>query len=210
MTHTPQSLVIDGNEANVTQRVGSNTYAYELLKALRALIIAQYPGVTVTVVLSAPPVDDFPRSHKQWRYQVVKPAKFFTQWALPLFLFRNRRRFDAVFTPGHYAPRWCPIPYVSSVMDLGYIRYPQYFRRSDLFQLKNWTAYSVRGAKAVVTISQFSQREITEVYRIPEERIVVAPPALEPRLARAASWAILPPRRDDATTKKYHRLSRSV
>ena len=44
-------LAIDGNEANVKNRVGSNVYAFEILKALEQLTYRQR-NIKVTVLLN--------------------------------------------------------------------------------------------------------------------------------------------------------------
>ena len=170
------NLAIDANEANVTNRVGSNVYAYHILEEL-AQLIKQKKQITVTVFLSQPPVFDLPKENNYWHYEVITPAKFWTQFALPLYLFKNKTKFDLFFTPSHYAPRFCPIPYISSVMDLAFLSFPEQFKVNDLIQLKNWTSYSVKNAKKVITISEFSKQEITNHYLKKKSDIVVAYPS---------------------------------
>lgn len=168
-------FAIDGREANVHHRVGSNVYAFHIIEEL-ALLIKEDPGLQATVLLAAEPVSDLPCETEDWRYQVVTPAKMWTQWAEPLHLFKNKNKYDALYTPGHYAPRFSAVPYVSSVMDLAYLYYPEQFRSSDLLQLKNWTQYSVKRAKKVVAISEFTKKEIHHHYKKKLEDIVVAYP----------------------------------
>ena len=118
----PLHSAIDGNEANVESRVGSNVYAFELLQALEEKT-RDNPTIAVTVLLSSPAKSFLPVERQGWKYQVVGPQKFWTQWALPLHLFAKRKQYDIFFTPGHYAPRIASIPYVSSVMDTTYLDY---------------------------------------------------------------------------------------
>lgn len=154
---------IDGNEANISQRVGSNVYAFELIKHLE-LITRERSDVSATVFLTQHPLPEMPKERPGWSYQTVHAQKFATQWALPLTLFTMRKRLDIFFTPGHYAPRMCPVPYVSSVMDLAFLYYPKQFKFKDYLQLKLWTKYSVQKAKHVVTISEFSRSDIVKQY----------------------------------------------
>ena len=177
--HQLIKLAIDGNEANVKNRVGSNVYAFEILKALEQLTYRQR-NIKVTVLLSEPKAVDLPKVRRGWHYEVITPAKFWTQLALPAYLFQNQAKFDLFYTPGHYAPRHCPIPYVSSVMDLAYLKYPHQFTKKDYLQLKNWTSYSVKQAVKVITISQFSKNEIVSLYHRLAEDVVVAYPAVSP------------------------------
>ncbi len=177
MLNKKLQLAIDGNEANVTNRVGSNVYAYELLTSLESLPDVR-DSADVTVLLSAAPLPDLPKARAGWQYQVVSPRPFWTQLGLPLYLWFHPRRFDVLFTPGHYAPRWSPIPYISSVMDLAFLEYSDQFKASDLVQLRDWTAYSVAGASKVVAISKATKRAVVAAYGQSAEDVVVAYPAL--------------------------------
>lgn len=86
------------------------------------------------------------------------------------------------FSPTHYAPRFCPIPSVISVMDLSYIHYPELFRKEDLYKLKNWTKYSVLQAKKILTISSASKSDIIKTYGVPEDKVVVTYPGIKLRI----------------------------
>lgn len=166
-------IAIDGNEANVKNRVGSNIYSYELLQALSKL------KANVVVYLKDRPLDDMPRKNQRWQYRLVGPRKFWTQFGLPLDLYLHQPKPDVFFTPGHYLPRWSPCPTVMSIMDLSYIHFPEMFRKRDLWQLQLWTARSVKKAKKIFTISQFSKNAIINHYRLKPEKVVVAYPGFK-------------------------------
>lgn len=179
-------IAIDGNEANIKNRVGSNVYAFEIILGLEK-IAQKRNDLEITVLLSEKKINDLPRPRRGWNYQVITPKKLWTQWALPIYLYKNQKNFDVFFTPGHYAPRICPIPYVSSVMDLAFLQYPKQFRKTDLLQLKNWTSYSVKNAKKIVTISEFSKTKILETYKKKAEDIIIAYPSitnLKPKITK--------------------------
>lgn len=170
-------FAIDGNEANVQNRVGSNVYAFELLVALEKLL--RSTNHTVTVLLSATPQPELPQPRKGWKYSVLLPRKLWTQWALPLHLFHHRHEYQALFTPGHYAPRYSSIPYISAVMDTAYLEYPDQFTTQDRVQLRNWTAYSVKRATKIVAISEFTKASIIANYGVSVEKIEVVYPAVK-------------------------------
>jgi glycosyltransferase involved in cell wall biosynthesis len=178
----PLHIAIDGNEANVTQRVGSNVYAFEVLRALEGRT-RQNPSIAVTVLLATQPVNSLPPERNGWKYKTIGPKKFWTQWALPLHLFQKRKLYDIFFTPGHYAPRLTPIPYVSSVMDTAYLEYPDQFTPRDRLQLTKWTAYSVAQARKVIAISHYTRQSVINQYGKQEKDVVVAYPAINPTKA---------------------------
>jgi glycosyltransferase involved in cell wall biosynthesis len=171
-------IAIDGNEANVKNRVGSNTYAFMIISEIYKLT-ANRKNIDVTILLSSEKLADLPAKRNNWRYMVLGPKKFWTQWALPIHLFLHQKDYQLFFTPSHYAPRISSVPYVSSVMDLAYLHYPKQFRANDLLQLKNWTKYSVKNARKIITISKFSKKEIQTHYHRLSKDIIVANPSFQ-------------------------------
>lgn len=167
---------IDGNEANVEKKVGISEYVYELLLQFNKM---QGGNVKFEIYLKNSPRDDLPPVGKNWHYHVFGPRKLWTQFALPLRLYINKNRPDVFFSPGHYAPRFSPLPQVISIMDLAFFHFPEYFTRKDLAQLKSWTEYSVRKADAIITISHASKDDIIKQYTIPEEKIYVVYPGIK-------------------------------
>lgn len=171
---------IDGNEANVENRVGVGQYAFQLLTQLEKFTSNNLPageaGLQFTIYLKDNPLPDLPKEHDRWRYKVVGPKRFWTQFGLPLNLFLSRPRPDVFFSPNHYAPRFCLAPSVISILDLGYFYFPQYFKKSDLTQLKSWTAYSVKQAKKIITISESSKRDVIKFYKKEAKDIIVTYP----------------------------------
>src|SRR5581483_5659127 len=137
-------IAIDGNEANVERKVGIGEYAFKLLVEFSKL---KKQNIDFSVYLKEPPRQDLPKESNQWDYRIIQPKKLWTQIGLPLDLYRHRPRPTLFFTPTHYAPRFSPIPTVISVMDLSYLYFPELFKKSDLYQLHNWTRYSVNKAK---------------------------------------------------------------
>ncbi len=170
-------IAIDANEANTHHRVGSNVYAFEIIKAIYELT-QEDKNIDVTILLSSEPVEDMPLPRVGWKYRVIGPKLLWTQFAEPIYLFLNHRKIDVLFTPGHYAPRLSVVPYVSSVMDLAYLNYPDQFDQNDLIQLKHWTKYSLKKADKIITISEFTKKDIVNHYQKKSEDIVVAYPAI--------------------------------
>ncbi len=169
-------IAIDGNEANISNRVGSNVYAFELLRSLEKLTHSNQ-NIDFTVLLRQQPITDLPKARLRWNYRVVGPSRLWTQWALPLHLFAYRHQYDLLFSPGHYAPHTCPVPYVSSIMDTAYLDFPDHFRKTDLFQLTFWTKRAVKNAAKIVAISEATKADIVRHYHKKPQDIVVIYPA---------------------------------
>ncbi|MCX6793675.1 MAG: glycosyltransferase family 1 protein [Candidatus Gottesmanbacteria bacterium] len=164
------NIGIDGYEANIENRVGIGRYAYEIL-------IHLYPLVTkhdVIVFLPSRPRKDMPPETDHWHYRVVGPAKLWTFIGLPLAM--REEHLDVMYSPTHYIPRFTSVPRVMAIMDLSYIKYPELFRAKDLYQLRNWTAYSAAKAAKIFTISEASKNDIIRQYAVPQSKVVVTYP----------------------------------
>ena len=179
-------IAIDGNEANVKNRVGSNEYAFQILKNIWKTQLPFRVGVGTAgtafkfkVYLKNAPLADLPKETNWWKYKVLKPEFLWTQWRLPLELFLTKEKPDVFFTPGHYSPRFCPIPLVISIMDLAFLRYPEQFLQKDLWQLKKWTALSVKKANKIFAISQSTKNDIIKFYGVKPDKIVVTYPGVK-------------------------------
>lgn len=161
---------IDANEANLTtHRVGVNQYAFNLLHALYNL---KTPHEFV-IYLKTPVLPDLPLPRMGWSYRVIPFPKLWTQTRLPFDLFLHSPRPQVFFSMTHYAPRFCPVPSVVAIMDLGFLKFPKQFTSKDFNQLRSWTAYSVKKAKKVMAISQFTKQDITSAYSYPADKIAV-------------------------------------
>lgn len=165
---------IDGNEANVQRRVGISEYSYQLLRYFQSY----GSNINCKIFLKKSPLDSLPLQTDHFKYEVVKPSRLWTQVGLPLRLFR-KRDIDLFFTTTHYGPRMSPVPTVVSVMDLSYIHFPELFKKKDLYKLTNWTKYSTKKARKIITISNSSRNDIIKYYKIPEEKIEVVYPGIK-------------------------------
>lgn len=161
---------IDGNEANIENRVGVGQYAYNLLLSLYKLDSEN----KYIIYLKNPPLKDLPIPKQNWQYRVFGPQKLWTKFALPLHLFTQKEKLDLFFSLSHYSPSFSPFPTVPTIHDLGYLQYQDQFTKKDLYQLINWTKQSIKKASHIITVSNFSKKEIEKIYRINSEKISIA------------------------------------
>lgn len=173
-------IAVDANEANVTKKVGISEYAFELIKQFEKLQTSNY---NFHIYLKDRPGSDFPPQRTNWHYKVFGPKKLWTQLALPVNLFFKKDRPDVFFSLTHYGPRFSPVPTVVSIMDVAFFHFPEYFTPKDLKQLTSWTGYSVKKARAIITISEASKNDIIKWYGIDAERIHVIYPGIKPTIS---------------------------
>lgn len=159
------TIGIDGNEANVENRVGVNTYAFNILKQLYFIEgKKKVPEIMYTIFLSSKPHSEMPSETKYWKYKILSARKFWILTRLTPYLLLNLRKFDVFFTPSHYIPPFLPIVRVCSIMDLGYLENTEQFRPYDYWQLRMWSAYSIGASKYIITISTASEADIVRHY----------------------------------------------
>lgn len=163
---------IDGYEANVLQRLGSSQVAFELIKNLEKIDQKN----EYTILLPSPPLEDLPRERKGWSYRILKPKRLWTQISLPLALYSAKEKPDLIFSPTHYIPRFSPVKRIVTIFDLAFLHFPEMFVSRDLWQLKNWTHFSAKNADHIITISQFSKKDIVKQYGLDKDNITVAYP----------------------------------
>jgi len=161
---------IDGNEANIENRVGVGQYSLSILKEWQKIAS---PNNQFIIYLSRSPQFWLPKKNQYFSYRVFGPQKFWTQFALPFNLFFKKREIDVFFSPAHYMPRFSPIKTVVTIHDLAYFYYPQEFKKNDLWQLKSWTKYSVKKAAKIIAVSQNTKKDLVKFYKINPRKIAV-------------------------------------
>jgi len=166
---------IDGNEANVKNKVGVGYYAFNLLKALKK----EDRKNEYWIYLKNKPLEDMPIESPSWKYIVMGPKKMWTRFALPLKLYTQIKKPNIFISPSHYTPFFCPVPKIVSIMDLGYLDTPEQFTKKDFYQLKNWTEGSLKTSQHVITISEFCKKDIVKRYKISPDKISILYPIVD-------------------------------
>jgi len=171
-------IAIDGNEANISQRVGVNQVAFELLHHLAKLKTKH----KFVVFLKNRPLPDLPPTSENFTYEVFGPTKAWVLTGLTMRLLRSPRP-DVLFTPSHYIPLVSPVKRVFAIMDLSYEKFgAEYFTQYDLNQLRRWTAQSAKKAKRIITISEYTKKDIVEIYNTSPDKIDVIYPGYDQEL----------------------------
>lgn len=176
---------IDGNEANLTSRVGVNQYAFELIWSIWRLIAERknekYP-IDMRVYLRNAPLPSMPPATENFKYEVLNGKGLWIITRLMPYLLKTREgvdRPDVFFTPSHYLPLFAAMPMVCSIMDLGYLESSAHFTKKDFWQLKYWTARSLKVSKYIISISESTKQDIVRHYHVQPEKIVVTYPGYD-------------------------------
>lgn len=85
---------------------------------------------------------------------------------------------DVWFAPAYTAPLRLDVPAVVAIHDLSFVAHPEWFRLREGVRRRWLTRQSARRAASVITISEFSKRELMDRLGVPASKIHVIPPGL--------------------------------
>jgi glycosyltransferase involved in cell wall biosynthesis len=129
-------------------------------------------------ILYAPEPLGVPLDPKRWAIRLVpgRPGAWWEQVRLPASV--RTDHVDVFFAPAYSAPLRLPVPTVVAIHDVSFCTHPEWFRPREGFRRRWLTRESARRARAIVTISDFSRREILSALGVPDDRVHVIPPGV--------------------------------
>jgi glycosyltransferase involved in cell wall biosynthesis len=160
--------LIDGR-ALTGRFTGDRTYWRNLLQALPDA----GPG-DLFVVASRIPVDPAEQIASPNVRYVTAPAPNDRIWTLRnLPAIARAERADLIHVQYTAPPRFlCPCPIVTTVHDISFKLYPQWFPRRDRILLNLTVPISMRAAARVITVSESSREDIIKTYWIAPDKVV--------------------------------------
>ncbi len=194
--HSTLRIAIDCRTA-LSPKTGDRTYTLTLLRGLAHLNLdaAQWK---FQLLLDAPDENGIlPQSACFEKVVLTAPnSRWWTLFALPKWARENRP--DLVHL--HYlAPRFLPCPFVTTIHDVVFRARPRTFPPLHR-AIMNWGMPSTaRRAAKIITVSEFSKREIARYLRVPRSKIAVTYNAVDERYLQPISAAQI-----EAVREKYH------
>ncbi|MFH1142256.1 MAG: glycosyltransferase family 1 protein [Candidatus Uhrbacteria bacterium] len=167
---------IDATSANKKERTGVEWYTYHLIQNLKEVI----PGDHQVVLYSATPLqDDLKDLPGNWKSQVLKwPLKkgwntFRLSWEM------LRRSPDVLFVPGNKLPLIVSKKVITTVHDIGPDRIPDKYEPKIRRRIRQATKVAVKKSTKIITVSEFTKRELIEKYKVAEDRVTAIPIAVD-------------------------------
>jgi glycosyltransferase involved in cell wall biosynthesis len=159
---------------------GNESYAVNLIEAL-----AQIDGVN-DYTLYVTTAEAYSRFHRRWPNFKVHTTRPHTPLIrIPLTLSAELRKHPVdVLHVQFTAPPFCPCPVVVSIHDLSFEHLPQTFNRRSRTQLRLTVRHSARRAAKILSLSEYTRRDIIETYRIEPEKVAAIPLAAPAHFAR--------------------------
>ena len=153
---------------------GEETYTRNVIRALAAVDLDN----DYTLFLSPPPPETPLPGAERMRRVVVQPRDRLVRLLVTFPLALARERIDVVHAQ-NTVPPLSPAPAVVTVHDISYERYPQFFVAAEVRRLRLLMPLMVRRAAVVLTVSEFSRRDLMRRYGVPPDKVVVAPDAVD-------------------------------
>jgi glycosyltransferase involved in cell wall biosynthesis len=102
-----------------------------------------------------------------------------TRWEqLDLAKSLRAEHLDVFFSPAYTAPLFIRTPLVVAMHDLSFVAHPEWFSTREGMRRRFLARRAALAARAVITISLFSRRELVERFGLPDSRVHVIPPGI--------------------------------
>ncbi|KPJ85095.1 hypothetical protein AMJ57_04320, partial [Parcubacteria bacterium SG8_24] len=181
------TIGIDASRANARQRTGTEWYAYHVIRELRDIIPDTYRVILYSKEALRDGLEDLP-SHWESRVLAWPPRKLWTQLRLSWEMYR--RPPDMLFVPAHALPVILPRKAVTTLHDVAFMAYPQAYRPLERIYHRFAARFAVRRAR-ILTVSEFSRREIVRYFRADEAGIRVTPLGIDTDTYRRPSAEVI-------------------
>lgn len=169
---------IDASRATSPEPTGSEHYSWRLINGLLSI-----PGEHRhrLYMRDRPPAGHF-RDAPGVEQVVIPFPRLWTHLRLSAEMMA--RPPDVLFVPAHVLPLAHPRRSVVTVMDLGYLAYPEAHRWADRVYLDQSTRWNVRQARHIIAISGATRDDIVAHYGTDPARITVIYPGVNEEVVR--------------------------
>lgn len=163
---------IDASRANKPQRTGTEWYSYHVIEHLKRVVPSD---VRVWLYTREPLRGDLADLPPNWESRVlVWPPKYL--WTLMRLSWEILRRPpDTLFVPAHGLPLVLPKRTVVTIHDIGFMRLPELYRRRAAWYHRWVVRRAFSRAEVVVTVSDWTRREIERVFGASKGMVMVIP-----------------------------------
>ncbi len=162
---------------------GNESYATNLIEALAEIDSHNQYTLYVT---KKEAVDRYQDRWPNFSVHRTLPHSPLIRIPLTLSLELRRRPVDMLHVQ-YTAPPFCPCPIVSTIHDLAFEHLPETFKRRSWMQLRLTVRSTAKKAAHIITVSDYSKRDIIQTYGITPERISVTHEAAPSRFGPVAS-----------------------
>jgi glycosyltransferase involved in cell wall biosynthesis len=164
---------IEATRANKPTKTGVEWYAWHVIQELKKL--TQGDGNSWVLYSNQVLTGGLETLPENWYEDRIKwPLPFgWTQFRLSYEL--KKRKVDALWLPGSTLPRYVPKQTVVTVHDIGFHRFPKLYKPRQVHIHERAMKEIAHKAARILTVSEFSAREMVEAYGIDSKKIAITP-----------------------------------
>jgi glycosyltransferase involved in cell wall biosynthesis len=124
------------------------------------------------ILCSPEPIDHVPYAGLRLASETAPGAgTLWEQRVLPKLVARSRA--DVLFSPAYTCPLLSPVPIALAIHDVSFMAHPEWFSFREGLRRRTLTWFAARRARRVLTLSDFSRREIVRHLGIDQTRVEV-------------------------------------
>lgn len=146
---------------------GNETYIYYLIKSLSNLDSNNSYHIYYTKAKAKNFV-----AKDNFKFQKIKIHNRFVRLSMS-FPFELYKHPVDILLVQYIAPLICPCRLIVTIHDIGYKRYPAFFTKAFRRRQSFLVPLNIKKARKIITISEFSKRELIELYNVPEDKVSV-------------------------------------
>ena len=168
---------IEASRANRLERTGVEWYAYHVIQGLKKHPSLKSHFVKLyTEQALAGGLEEMPPNWSERRLR-WPPKYLWTQTRLSWEMWNAEP--NVLFVPAHVLPRLFPARNVVTVHDIGFHRYPELYKPIQVAYHEATTREIVKRCPRILTVSEFSKRELIDAYGAKASQVVVTPLAID-------------------------------
>lgn len=179
------NIGIDASRANKPKKTGTEWYSYHLIQWFKKLDNSNHYFLYTNVPLKSG-LENCPENFTE-KVLSWPPGRLWTQFRLSWEMLVTRLRdllykivrdkkkqsIDRLFVSAHVIPLIHPKDTTVTIHDIGFERFPKIYPWYDIVYHKWAVRWAKFRAKKIITISEFSKKELIDVFKIKPEKIHV-------------------------------------
>lgn len=163
---------IEATRANKPAKTGVEWYAWHIIQELKALTAGD--GNSWILYSNKPLTGGLEKLPENWYEVRLKWPLPFGWTQIPFSYEMQRHKIDVLWMPGSTLPRIFPPKTVVTVHDIGFHRLPKLYKKRQIHIHERAMKEIAKKAARIISVSEFSGREMSEAYGIDSSKIAIA------------------------------------
>jgi len=179
---------LDGSRIAKAHYTGTEHYSHAIFEH----IFRVAPHHKYTIYAPAIPTQPLDTGNASVEWRIIPFPKLWTQLRLSTEMFSGKQP-DVLFIPSHTIPLIHPRATVTTVHDLGFIHFPEYYGTIERLYQSFGLRQAVTASTRIIAVSQATKDDLLQFTKYPAKRITVVHHGVDRELFRGPSVGETPP-----------------